>query len=149
MTTNIPSIYRAVFLYWDPPCAIWGAYLSFFARDMTLNSFIPGLAANRDAAHDMMFYHQGGSLLGVAILNGYLLRYTKDVFIWKLVQASILCIDVALLVGMTGHLSGQGRLSPAAWTGYDWMGIIITGGVTIARTLFIAGVGLAEKVKTP
>ncbi|GJC94874.1 hypothetical protein ColKHC_03700 [Colletotrichum higginsianum] len=147
MTANVPSIYRAVFLYWDPPCALWGAYLSFFARDTTLNSFMPGSAANRDAAHDMLFYHQGGALLGAAVLNGYLLRRTGDLLVWKAAQAAILCIDVALLVGMAGHLSEQGRLSPAAWTGYDWMGILITGGVTVARTLFIAGVGLSKKGK--
>ncbi|KAF6811538.1 hypothetical protein CSOJ01_05671 [Colletotrichum sojae] len=147
MTTRIPAVYKAVFLYWDPPCSLWGAYMSFFARDYMLDTYFLGTRPARDGAHDLLLYQGGGAMVSNAILNGVLLRYTDDVGVWKLVQAGILAIDLALLAGVYEVFGAQGRLSPWMWQPADWVGIVITVSVTIARVSFIAGLGLEKTRK--
>ncbi|KAJ3960102.1 hypothetical protein N0V92_003269 [Colletotrichum tropicale] len=148
MTTQIPSIYKAVFLYWDPPCALWGAFMSFFTRDWMLDQFfLDSHTVTRDAAHDLLLYQGGGAMVGCAILNGVLLRYTKDIGVWKIAQAAILAIDLSLLAGTIEVFGNQGRLSPTTWQAGDWVGMIITIGVTVARVSFLAELGF-KKQKT-
>ncbi|KAL0932178.1 uncharacterized protein CTRU02_213131 [Colletotrichum truncatum] len=148
MTTRIPTIYKAVFLYFDPPRALWGAFMYYFTRDYALQTFfLEGFQGSRDAAHDLLLYHSGGAVLGSAILNGLLLRYTQDIGVWKFVQAAIVAIDISLLAGIVEVFGKQGRLSPATWQAGDWLGVSITTVVTVVRLAFIAGVGLKEKTK--
>ncbi|TDZ28937.1 hypothetical protein C8035_v003894 [Colletotrichum spinosum] len=146
MTTRIPAIYKGVFLYWDPPCALWGVGMCLFTRDFLLNTFFPsGQAYTRDAAHDILLYHQAGALIGTIVLNAGLLRYTKDIGVWKFAQAAILSIDLAILAGLAEVFGREGRLAPSAWQAGDWVGIAITVGVSLVRLAFLAGVGFQGK----
>lgn len=109
--------------------------------------FLESHTGTRDAAHDMLLYQGGGALVGCAILNGILLRYTQDIGVWKIAQASILAIDLSLLAGTYEVFGNQGRLSPMTWQVGDWVGMIITIGVTVARISFLAELGF-KKQKT-
>ena len=90
----------------------------------------------------MLFQQLGGFLLGTAFMEAVLLRYSGDVNIWKLVQATILIVDIAILYALWDALSQQGRLQPSKLRGEDWGCVAITGFVTIVRSLFITGLGL-------
>ncbi|TDZ41278.1 hypothetical protein CTRI78_v009808 [Colletotrichum trifolii] len=120
--------------------------MCLFTRDFLLNTFFPsGHAYTRDAAHDILLYHQAGALIGTIVLNAGLLRYTKDIGVWKFAQAAILSIDLAILAGLAEVFGREGRLAPSTWQAGDWVGITITVGVSLVRLAFLAGVGFQGK----
>ncbi len=146
-TPSIPIFYRTFFTYVDPLVALWGAYMNFFTPDTVLNSFVPN--ATRNPAHDMLFQQLGGGLLNIAFVSAVLLRHTSDIKIWKIVQWSILIVDVVGLYSLWDALGRQGRLDPRGWRGEDWGCVGITGSVTVLRMMFIAEVSFESvKVRT-
>ena len=83
----------------------------------------------------------------LAFIDVVLLRYTKDVKIWKILEAAVLIYDFALLFSNYYALSQQGRLSFGALRWEDWGGIAITGQAVIVRSAFLFGVGLSDEEK--
>jgi len=93
-----------------------------------------------------MFLQQlGGFFIATIVLQVVLLRYTQDVNIWKIVQFSILINDYALFHSLWVALSAQKRLDFGKIRAEEWGTIGITAFVTVARVLFLAGVGLGRK----
>lgn len=83
----------------------------------------------------------------LAIINIFLLRYTEDVHIWKILEIAVLTYDGALLYSSFHALAQQDRLNVGSWRFEDWGGIIITFQAAVVRTLFLLGVGLSERDK--
>lgn len=71
-----------------------------------------------------------------------MLRYTKDVGVWKFFEAGILICDLALFGSYWVGLKEQGRLDIGELRWEEWSSLAITGFITIMRGLFVAGVGL-------
>jgi hypothetical protein len=145
MATQIPIFYRAIFKWVDPIIATHGAYLYLFDRDTVIRSFIPN--STRNPQHDMLFYQMAGNMLSIAVLDTFLLRYTADIVVWKIVQCAVWVVDVTMLWGIYEALRDQNRLSVGALRWEDWACIGITGFAAVVRTLFVAGVGLGRSSK--
>ncbi len=85
--------------------------------------------------------------MNISFITAVLLRYTSDLNVWRAVQASILLVDCSMLYGTWAAFRQQGRLDPAGWRPEDWACLGITGFVTVARILFLAGAGLGARRK--
>lgn len=145
---RIPVAYRAFFTWVDPLIALSGVYMNLFTPDTVLNAYIPSTLSQRDPAHFMLFQQLAANLLMAAFLSIVLLRYTADVKIWKILQASILLVDLTLLYSLWDAIGSQGRLSLDGMRGEDWGCAIITGTVVAMRVLFLAEFGFEPRSRT-
>lgn len=144
-TTAIPSFYRVFFTIPDPLCALSGVYIFAFDPDTVLSSVNPGHPAH-DPRQAFVFTQVAGHMLGIALLQVALLRYTADLVVWKLVQASILVVDLALLWATAQAYQSQGRLwDLSSWRWEDWVSVGITLTVAVARSAFLAELGFPKK----
>ena len=66
---------------------------------------------------------------------------SRDVGVWKTVQAAIVLTDFGLLAGFVR----EGRLSPGSWTVMEWGNLVILGGAAVVRLSFLAGVGFSKQ----
>ena len=143
----IPNFYRVLYTCFDPFNDLVSAYLQFAAPDVMLATLMPD--SPRNPAHDALFHQLGGGLLGLAVLQGVLLRYTSDPNVWKIVQAAVLVRYLSILYGFWYSLERQGKWwTPAAWRASDWVCVGMTGLMAAVRLAFIAGVGFGKAAKT-
>jgi hypothetical protein len=141
-TPQVPLFYRIFFTYLDPLICVWGAYMDFFDPALVLSSHIPNHIP--DIGHSMILKQRGGGMLNFGFLSFFLLRYTQDLAIWRLVQIADLIVDFAYFWAVYEALASQGRLGAASWRVEDWAAIGITGAATLTRLAFLAGVGLVK-----
>ena len=121
--------------------------MDFVTPNVVVNAFVPAAIAPRNPYFDFELQQLGGALLMLAFIDIFLLRYTNDVKIWKILEAAVLIYDFSLLYSNYYALSQQGRLSFGALRWEDWGAIAITGQAVIVRSAFLFGVGLSEKDK--
>lgn len=117
--------------------------MDFFDPNLVLTSHIPDLTA--DVGHKMILRQRGGGMLNFGFISAFLLRYTGDVQVWRLVQISDLIVDFAYFWAVYSTLSVQQRLDPVTWRAEDWGSIVITGTATVTRIAFLTRVGLKKK----
>ena len=142
--TPIPAFYRIYFSTIDPLVLASAVFMDFVTPSFTVGAFIPTSVAPYNPYYDVLLQQLGGALLFMAILDVVLLRYTKDINIWKIVQVGVLSYDLILLGSIYYGLKQQHRLSLHALRFEDWGDIIITGQAAIVRSLFLLGVGLHQ-----
>ncbi|KAF2737852.1 hypothetical protein EJ04DRAFT_510039 [Polyplosphaeria fusca] len=147
MPAQYPLLYRLFFTWVDPVICVWGAYMDFFDPALVLSSHIPNPKV--DIGHIMILRQRGGGMLNFGFISAFLLRYTNDAQIWKMVQIADLVVDFAYFWAVHGALKAQNRLDPTTWRAEDWGAIFITGTATVMRLAFLSGVGLdGSKKKT-
>lgn len=143
-SSDVPAFYKFYFLWSDPAVCLWAVYMDFFTPDVVVNAFIPASIAPRNPQFDFLLQQLGGSLLMLGFLDVVLLRYTKDVMIWKILQAATLLYDIVLLYSVYDALEKQGRLSVDRMRlAEDWGGLAITGLAVVVRSAFLLDVGMA------
>lgn len=81
----------------------------------------------------------------MAFLMIFLLRYTRDVKVWKLFEFGILITDITLFYSLWKALEAQGRLQLESLRWEEWGTVAITGFVTLVRVLFLLGAGFAKE----
>lgn len=142
---SIPLYYRLFFTYFDPLVGLWSFYLGLFNPTLLFHSQVPdAIPLDPHAAPFVM--QIGGYLGGLALLTAVLLRYTADVAVWRIVEASILVVDCSLLCSAYASLNYQGRLTSfEMWRPADWGTIGVTGLALVTRASFIAGVGIEKE----
>jgi len=140
----IPAFYRHFFTIADPLVAVWGAYMTLAYPDTVLDSFVPRTLSRRDPAQFVLFQQLAAWPLGTAFLSIFLLRYTRDVGVWKIFQASVLVVDVVLGYAIWDALGRQGRRSFGALRPEDWGCIGITAVFGLMRSAFVLGIGLGR-----
>jgi hypothetical protein len=143
-TTKIPLFYRILFIWIDPLMAAWAAYACFASPDLLLNSYVPSSISVRNPMHDMLFHQIGGGFVNVVISQVFLLSYTNDVNIWKIVHAGLLGADIAIAYGFFNAVSTQGRLDPAVWRMEDWVTIGNTILIGLSRAAVVVGLGMGN-----
>jgi hypothetical protein len=141
--TPIPAFYRHFFTTIDPLVALSGVYGNFFTPQTVSEAYIPASIAAYNPANFILYRINGGDLLCVAFLMVVLLRYTKDVVIWKILEGAVLIIDLVILQGLWEMHGQQGRrfVGKGGMRWEDWACVGITLTVAVIRSAFLAGVG--------
>lgn len=143
----IPLFYRIAFLIFDPLIAGQGAYLDLFNPAFVINSVVPPSIAPYNPFFGFLQHQLAGALLLCVIIDLFLLRKTKELWIWDPVQAGQLLWDIIMVASQILSIKQQGRLSLAGMRSEDWGGLIITGGFGIARIAFLARIGFGKAGK--
>ena len=151
--SRIALIYRIWFLYVEPVAALGGTYLSFFEPNRLLAGIMPlpaYLAASQSSRNGpaipitpvlrMMLINVGALYALYAIIEGVVLRLTKEKSVWWAVLAAMLVSDV-------GHIYAAYDIAPdrilqvIGWNSDEWInyGALIFGAVL--RASFLLGIG--------
>jgi hypothetical protein len=141
----IPGFYRVFFTSIDPLIALSGVYMNLYKPEMVLGAVVPATVATWNPAYYPIMQQLTGWHLGTIFLQTTLLRYTGDLGVWRIFQASVLVIDAALGWSIWSALGAQGRRSLAGMRGEDWGTVGITAGVAIIRTAFLLGAGFGQQ----
>lgn len=142
-THPVPAFYRFFFTTLDPLLSLWATYLDIFIPATVLSSHIPSSVP--DTGHVMILAQRAGHMLNCFILSAILLRYTRDIKIWHIVELGLLATDFAYAWAAYGALEAQGRLWPEEWRAEDWGSLGITGVVTLVRLAFLARAGFWDE----
>lgn len=145
-SSSIPGFYRVFFQSIDPLVATSAIYVNLFDLDTALGSVFPTSHPYfaLTPLHDFILNQLNGAFLTIIFLQVVLLRYTNDIGIWKIFEASILLMDFAVFYSVWVALGAQNRLQLDAIRGEEWGYIGITAIVALIRALFLVNVGFSE-----
>lgn len=145
MDSPIPAAYRIWFATLDPLIASTGVLGNIFSPHDVLNSYYPKAADPPAIDTKVLLDTSSGFYLGIMFLQIVLLRLrSRDVTVWKCVQASIAIVDVAIIAAVLMALDTQDRLSPSLWRWQEAGTFCLTSSVLVSRLLFVCGVGLIQ-----
>jgi hypothetical protein len=145
MDSPIPSVWRIWFATLDPLVALSGVYLNCFNPTEVLNSYSPKAVSPPAIETRVLLDTSSGFLLGTMFLQVVLLRLkSKDVTVWKCLQASIAIVDVAIITSILMALNTQGRVDPSQWRVQETGSLGLTAFVLTTRVLFLLGVGMPQ-----
>ncbi|KAE9367324.1 hypothetical protein N431DRAFT_428733 [Stipitochalara longipes BDJ] len=151
--SRIALIYRIWFLYIEPVAALGGTYLSIFEPNRLLAGIMPlpaylaasiasptGPAVPITPILRMMLINIGALYALFAIIEGVVLRLTKENSVWYAVLAAMLVSDV-------GHIYAAYEIAPerilqlVSWNSDEWVnyGTLVFGAVL--RSAFLLGLG--------
>lgn len=141
-TVKIPFAYRALFLYFEPFAALFGAVLLHFRPQLFLNTMSP---IARYASDNQVIYDQLSATYTLFAFNeAVLLRVTKDLRVWKALLVGILVCDAIHLYGSWAALGGDVFWDVRSWRAEDWANLGSLWGQGAFRVAFLAGIGLKE-----
>ncbi|KAF4963803.1 hypothetical protein FZEAL_10913, partial [Fusarium zealandicum] len=137
---NIPFVYSAIFLFFEPFAAFFGSILLHMSPSIFLNSMSP---TSKYAPDNQIIYDQLAATYTLFAFNEcILLRITNDLRVWKGVLFGILVCDALHLYGSWAALGGQVFWDPRVWRVEDWINLGTLWGQAAVRVAFLAGVGL-------
>ncbi|KAL4731429.1 hypothetical protein ACLX1H_000395 [Fusarium chlamydosporum] len=142
ITDKIHPIYTLWFLWVDPALTLVGMWVNFFDHKLAMQAFFVNYPL--DAHFSPYLYQIGGMGTSYLILMCTLLRYTHDIYIWKMVQGAILPADFTMLTAIYIGMKMEGNLGLANWRWEDWFSVIVTGICTILRIGFVLGFGVND-----
>ncbi|KAH7141444.1 hypothetical protein B0J13DRAFT_556847 [Dactylonectria estremocensis] len=135
---NIPLVYRALFLYYEPFVAFLGAGIVHFTPAKFLNT----MSSNAKYAPDnKVIYDQlAATYFLIAFNNAVVLRVTNDIQVWRAMQIGMLLCDVLHLYGSRITLGSLVFWDPRSWRREDWVNMGSLCGPAAIRLAFLAGV---------
>ncbi|KAN0095871.1 hypothetical protein V8E51_016582 [Hyaloscypha variabilis] len=150
---RIALIYRIWFLYFEPVAALGGTYLSIFEPNRLLAGIMPlpaYLAASLASPAGpsititpilrMMLINIGALYALFAIIEGVVLRLTKEKSVWCAVLAAMLVSDVGHIYAAY-EIAPQRILQVVSWNSDEWVnyGTLVFG--ALLRSAFLIGIG--------
>ncbi|UPK95461.1 hypothetical protein LCI18_006396 [Fusarium solani-melongenae] len=140
--SNIPTLYRLVFLYLEPFLAIGAAIQTHFAPRVFLNTMSQ---TSKYAPDNQVIYDQVAALYTLFAFNeAVLLRLTDDIRVWKGVFVGIFICDILHLYASWASLGNDVFWNPLAWRVEDWANLGALWGLGVIRIAFLTGLGLQK-----
>jgi hypothetical protein len=143
---QIPSFYRHFFTTIDPLIALFGSYTNLLTPSAGHDLYIPPSVHPYAPQTSILFRILGADLLCFCFLSCVLLRYSRDVGVWRIYEGGILIVDLVILHGLWEMLGQQGRrfVGEGGIRGMDWACAGIVAGVAVVRAAFLLGIGMGE-----
>lgn len=142
----IPLFYRISFIAIDPLIAAWGAYMDIFTPAFAIAAFAPPNIVPYNPFYNFLQHQLAGALLLCVIIDLFLLRKTRELWVWDPVQSGQLVWDVIMAVSQVYSWEQQGRLSVKKLRWEDWGALAITGVIGLVRVAFLMRVGFGKGV---
>lgn len=139
---HINTFYRIWFTWFDPLVLLLTAVSAIADPAGFLEMLAePKIAPYIALSHGPLIW-QCAPLYGfMGLVFAFVLRASDDPKVWRIVQASTLMVDVALIVIIVTALQMQGRLATSEWRPIEWVNIVFTTLIGIGRVAFLLGVG--------
>jgi len=142
---KIPLAYSALFLYFEPLAAIFGAITSHFSPELFLNTMSP--TAVYAPSNQVVFDQVAATYTLFAFNEAVVLRVTDDIRVWKAILLGILLCDVIHLYASYIALGPAVFWDPRLWRPEDMVNLGMLWGQGVIRIAFLLDVGLAKKTE--
>ncbi len=142
---EIPLVYRALFLYFEPLAAFGGAIQSHFLPLEFLSTFLVAPPSAVSADYQIIFDQLAATYLLFAWNEAVVLRLTADLKIWKAIIFGILMCDLVHLYGSLGALGPEIFWNPALWRWQEWLNFSMLYVPGALRLSFLFGIGLGGR----
>lgn len=144
---TVHAFYHVWFKWIDPLTLVPTVLATVFMPEVMLDSFVPASMSTYNPDQGFLFHQLAALFAFVGIVQGGVLRVTDDIKVWRVSNAGVLVVDVAMLVSLYVSLRQQGRLSLGLMRGGDWANVLFTSLVTVIRIAFLSGVGVSNGTK--
>lgn len=145
---SVHRFYKIWFKWLDPLVLAPTVYTTIFKPEVMLDSFIPARLSSYNPDQGFLLHQIAALFSFVAIVEGGVLRATNDLKVWRVVNAGVLVVDLAMLASLYVSLKQQDRLSFEHMRGADWGNFAFTSLVTCIRLSFLSGLGVSDEEKT-
>jgi hypothetical protein len=115
--SDIPFIYRFVFLFFEPAGALGGSLLLHFKPQPFLTTMSPNLTYT--ASHQVLYDMLAATYVLFAFNEAVVLRLASNLKIWKAIMCGILLCDAIHLYGSWTALGGEIFWNPLLWRWED------------------------------
>lgn len=139
---RFPLFYRVIFTFVDPFISLITGYLILFRRDETLAKLSP-LFVPRAQAYDPLLWQLAGGYWITSIMQGWLLRRSKDLAIWKIANFAVLVMDL-LILGSIWEMRGPPHNLAQGMSSGDWSHVFGAGIFALFRVAFILEIGFTK-----
>lgn len=145
-TSSIPLAYRLLITTVEPALALGGALLALttpaaYLATMTRDTGI--FTSNSE----FLYTELGGAWLYFAFVEAVVLRLHDDLRLWRVLCLGMLLSDVAYCHSAAQAVGGWGSWAMLAdWTAQDWVVLVTTAPMVLARLLIVLGVGVRVRV---
>lgn len=147
-TPHINNFYRIWFTWVDPIVVLISVISCIVAPQAAWDFVVPEYILAYNDFYEFLF-HQSAALYGfVGLILGVLLRVSDDPKVWRVVQASVLFVDISLLIIMPLSYVRQGRAELSAWRGGEWFNMFFTLLVALIRVAYLLNIGGSESSAT-
>ncbi|KAH7152710.1 hypothetical protein EDB81DRAFT_881673 [Dactylonectria macrodidyma] len=134
---NIPLVYRALFLYYEPFVTFVNSGIVHFSPAQFLNT-VPSTA--KYAPDNKVIYDQlAATYFLIAFNNAVVLRVTDDIHVWRAMRIGILICDVLHPYGSQIALGSSIFWDPRSWRREDLVNMCSLCGPATIRFAFLAG----------
>ncbi|KAH6684910.1 hypothetical protein F5X68DRAFT_210391 [Plectosphaerella plurivora] len=141
---QVHPFYR-IWFTWVDPIVLAATFIGIFIDpNLFMINFVPASISRADPNHAFLFHHIAVFYGFIGLMVGVLQRVSSDIRVWKIIQGSVLYVDIALIWVVYAGLKQQGRLHPDLMRAEDWAGLLFTAWVAVIRIFFVAGVGVRE-----
>lgn len=144
---TVHSFYHFWFKWLDPLVLVPTVLATVFIPEVMLDSFIPASMSAYNPDQGFLFHHLAALFTFVGIVQGGILRVTDDIKVWRVAQAGVLVVDIAMLASLYVSLGQQGRLSLGLMRSGDWGNVAFTSLVSAVRIAFLAGFGVSNNTR--
>jgi hypothetical protein len=144
-TSRIALLYKIWFLYLEPIFALGGTYLCLFAPNQFLSGTVPLPVLSATPIPitpilQMMLTNIGALYALLAVVEGGILRLTREKNVWLGIIAALLASDI-------GHIYAVYAIAPerifevGGWNSEEWInyGMLMFG--VVLRAAFLLGIG--------
>ncbi|KAF2837315.1 hypothetical protein M501DRAFT_995898 [Patellaria atrata CBS 101060] len=128
-TAPIRLFYTLKFTYLDPPPSSASTQTTSTSTSRPPSSPPSSPTPPRTPPAQILFHNHAALMLSVAVVSGILLRYTRNITVWHIVQMGILVANVVMLGALVVEARRGGRTDVRKWRSEDWDVWGIIGGV--------------------
>ncbi len=139
--SNIPTLYRILFLYIEPVAIISGAIQSFFTPTK-FAVFLQPTSTTVSKELQIVFSYLSANYFLLAWLEAVVLRCTSSLKVWKVIQLGIFLSDAFHLYASANALGSTRFWDPRKWRAEDRINLGLIAGNGTARLMFLLGVGM-------
>lgn len=139
--SNIPSLYRILFLYIEPVAIISGAIQSF-STPTKFSNFLQPTPATVPRELQIVFSYLSANYFLLAWLEAVVLRCTSSLKVWKVIQLGIFLSDAFHLYASAVALGSNRFWDPRKWRTEDRINLGLIAGNGTVRLMFLLGVGM-------
>lgn len=147
-TATVPLLYRFLITTIEPALAVGGALLAFGQPSAYLSTMTRHAGTfSSDTA--FLYTELGGAWLYFSFVEVVVLRLYDDLRLWRVLCVGMLLSDAAYCHSAAQAVGGWGPwVTFGDWTVEDWVVLITTAPMVLARLLLVLGVGVRASAKT-
>ncbi|OAL53696.1 hypothetical protein IQ07DRAFT_316820 [Pyrenochaeta sp. DS3sAY3a] len=143
-TPHVNNFYRIWFTWVDPIVLLLTVISFIVAPQVAWDFAVPEYILAYNDLYEPLIHQSAALYSFMGLTLGVLLRVSDDPKVWRVVQASVLFVDISLMIIMPVTCARQGRGELSQWRGGEWFNMFFTLWVALIRAAYLLNIGGSE-----